>query len=179
MGRHSILGVVAAGALLALLGGCTPSTENTLLAESGLTKEDPKFFPSDDYLRNGKVFYRNGDFGKAELNYRKAVEVTPTDAEAWLGLAASYDQLRRFELADKAYARALALDGKNPTILNNAGYSQLLRGNTENARRLLLKAYEIDPGNPYIINNLALLGETSGTVKRVNSRDISGQAMPG
>jgi Flp pilus assembly protein TadD len=165
MGRKPIFGV-AAGAILTLLAGCNASTENSLLNESGLAMEDPKFFPSDDYLRKAKVHYRNGDYGQAEINYRKAVEVTPTDAEAWLGLAASYDQLRRFDLADNAYARALALDGKNPTILNNAGYSQLLRGNTERARQLLLKAYEIDPGNPYILNNLALLGETSETVKR-------------
>jgi len=168
MGRNLIWGVAALGALLALSAGCAPSTENSLLAESGLTTEDPKFFPSDDYLRKAKVHFRNNDYGKAELNFRKAVEVTPTDAEAWLGLAATYDQLRRFDLADNAYARALALDGKNSTILNNAGYSQLLRGNTEKARRFLLKAYEIDPGNPYIINNLALLGQTSETVKRAN-----------
>lgn len=168
MGGKPIYGVVAAGAVVALVAGCTPSTENSLLQESGLATEDPKFFPSDDYLRNGKVYYRNKDYGKAELSFRKAVEVTPADAEAWLGLAASYDQLRRFDLADKAYARALALDGKNSTILNNAGYSQLLRGNTEKARQYLLKAYEIDPGNPYILNNLALLGETSETVRRTN-----------
>jgi Flp pilus assembly protein TadD len=166
--RNLIYGVAAAGALVALMAGCAPSTENSLLAGSDLKVEDPKFFPSDDYLRAGKIHYRNKDYGKAELNFRKAVEVTPADAEAWLGLAASYDQLRRFDLADKAYERALALDGKNSTILNNAGYSQLLRGNTEKARQLLLKAYEIDPGNPYILNNLALLGETSETVRRSN-----------
>jgi Flp pilus assembly protein TadD len=168
VGRQLKQGVTAAIAVSALLAGCTPSTENSLLRESGLAMEDPKFFPSDDYLRKAKVYYRNSDYGQAELNFRKAVEVTPTDAEAWLGLAASYDQLRRFDLADKAYARALALDGKNSTILNNAGYSQLLRGNTEKARQLLLKAYEIDPGNPYILNNLALLGETSETIKRAD-----------
>lgn len=157
-----------AGVSLALLAGCAPSTENSMLKESGLAVEDPKFFPSDDHLRMAKVHFRNGDYGQAEFHFRKAVEVTPTDAEAWLGLAATYDQLRRFDLADKAYERALALDGKNPTILNNAGYSQLLRGNTEKARKLLLKAYEIDPENPYIINNLNLLGETFKSVKRTS-----------
>ncbi|TMJ35509.1 MAG: tetratricopeptide repeat protein, partial [Alphaproteobacteria bacterium] len=65
--------------------------------------EDPKFYPSDDYIRMGKVHFRNGDYGLAEQKFRKAVEVTPKDAEAWLGLAASYDQLRRFDLADNAY----------------------------------------------------------------------------
>ncbi len=103
----------------------------------------------------------------AEEKFRKAVEVTPKDAEAWLGLAASYDQLRRFDLADKAYDHVLQLASNNAIILNNAGYSQLMRGNIEGARRFLLRAYDIDPDNPYIVNNLALLGESKKTVKRV------------
>lgn len=149
------------------LAGCQPSAENRLLKESEMTLEDPKYFPSDEYVRMAKVHFRNGDFGLAEEKFRKAVEVTPKDAEAWLGLAASYDQLRRFDLADKAYDHVLQLASNNAIILNNAGYSQLMRGNIEGARRFLLRAYDIDPNNPYIVNNLALLGESKKTVKRV------------
>ena len=149
------------------LAGCQPSAENRLLKESEMTLEDPKYFPSDEYVRMAKVHFRNGDFGLAEEKFRKAVEVTPKDAEAWLGLAASYDQLRRFDLADKAYDHVLQLASNNAIILNNAGYSQLMRGNIEGARRFLLRAYDIDPDNPYIVNNLALLGESKKTVKRV------------
>ncbi len=151
-----------------MLAACQPSAENRLLQESGMTLEDPKFYPSDDYLRMGKVNFRARAYGLAEENFRKAVEVTPKDTEAWLGLAASYDQLRRFDLADKAYERVLALDGKNAIVLNNAGYSQLLRGNLAAARRLLLKAYEIDPENPYIANNIALLSESGRSLKRAS-----------
>ena len=158
--------VAAATLCIFVLAACQPSAENRLLQGSGMTMEDPKFYPSDEYIRLGKVHFRNGDYGLAEQNYRKAVEVTPKDAEAWLGLAASYDQLRRFDLADNAYKHVLVLGANNPVILNNTGYSQLLRGNIEEARRLLLKAYELDPTNPHIINNLALLGESGRTVKR-------------
>lgn len=148
------------------LTACQPSAENRLLKESGMKMEDPKFYPSDDYVRMGKVHFRNGDYGLAEEKFRKAVEVTPRDAEAWLGLAASYDQLRRFDLADNAYEKVFALASDNAVMMNNAGYSQLMRGNIEGARRFLLRAYELDPGNPYIQNNLALLGESKRTVKR-------------
>jgi Flp pilus assembly protein TadD len=151
-----------------MLAACQPSAENRLLQESSMTLEDAKFYPSDDYLRMGKVHFRARAYGLAEENFRKAVEVTPKDTEAWLGLAASYDQLRRFDLADKAYERVLALDGKNAIVLNNAGYSQLLRGNLAAARRLLLKAYEIDPENPYIVNNIALLAESGKSLKRAS-----------
>ena len=128
--------------------------------------EDPKFFPSDDNVRTAKVSFHNGDYGLAEKGFRKAVEVTPDDTEAWLGLAASYDQLRRFDLADEAYRHVMVLGKDNPVVLNNAGYSELLRGNLQSARKFLMKAYELDPQNPYIANNIALLGETEKTVKR-------------
>ena len=151
-----------------LVAGCQPSAENRLLQESGMTMEDPKFYPSDEYIRMAKVNFRNGDYGLAESNYRKAVEVTPKDAEAWLGLAASYDQLRRFDLADNAYEKVLQLGYNNAVVLNNAGYSQLLRGDLKSARRFLLKAYELEPENPYIVNNIALLGQSEKSVKRVD-----------
>lgn len=160
--------IILLSVLSAPLAGCQPSAENRLLNNSGMSMEDPKYYPSDDYLRMGKVYFRNGDYGLAEEKFRKAVEVTPKDAEAWLGLAASYDQLRRFDLADKAYEKVLTLASDNAVILNNAGYSQLMRGNVEGARRFLLRAYELDPQNPYIANNLTLLGESKRTVKRTN-----------
>ena len=155
-------------ALGLLVAGCQPSAENRLLLESGMTMEDAKFYPSDEYIRMAKVNFRNGDYGLAERNYRKAVEVTPKDAEAWLGLAASYDRLRRFDLADRAFERVLQLGYNNAAVLNNAGYSKLLRGDLKSARRFLLKAYELEPENPYIVNNLALLGESEKRVKRVS-----------
>src|SRR5258705_298744 len=162
-----------AGAVLVIIlsgtiAACQPSAENRLLAPSGMTMEDTKYYPSDDYIRMAKVNFRNGVYGLAETNFQKAVEVTPKDTEAWLGLAASYDQLRRFDLADNAYAKAMALGANKATVLNNEGYSQLLRGNLQSARRLMLKAYELDSNNPYINNNLALLGESEKNVKRTN-----------
>jgi tetratricopeptide (TPR) repeat protein len=91
--KYAVARFITISLLSALVAGCQPSAENRLLAESGQKMEDPKFYPSDDYLRMGKVHFRNGDYGLAEEKFRKAVEVTPKDAEAWLGLAASYDQL--------------------------------------------------------------------------------------
>ena len=150
----------------AILSACQPSIENRSLAGTGMAMEDAKFHPSDEFVRIAKVNFRNNQFGLAAQNYQKAVEIAPQDTEAWLGLAASYDQLRRFDLADKSYERVLVLGANNPIVLNNAGYSQLLRGNLTGARRFLLRAYELDPNNPVINNNIALLGESGKTIKR-------------
>ncbi len=166
MNSISFFNIAGAFLVSAFLSACQPSSENRLLQPSTTKIEDPQFYPSDNYLRTAKVGFHNGDFGLAEINFRKAVELEPKDVEAWLGLAATYDELRRFDLADAAYQKVLVLAPVNATVYNNAGYSQLLRGDLKKARFLLLKAYELEPDNPYIANNVALLGQSEKSIKR-------------
>ena len=121
--------------------------------------EDPM-----DQLSLGKRQYREGNYGLAEQHFRRVVEnerVPPQrKAEAWIGLAASYDRLKRFELADRAYKAALAIVGPTPEILNNQGFSYMLRGDYLRARAKLGQALEKDPTNPYIQNNIELLEQS-------------------
>ena len=88
----------------------------------------------------GKAQFREANYGLAEKHFRKAVELRADNAEAWMGLAASYDELGRFDFADRAYDQLLKVAGRKPQILNNMGYSQLLRGNKKKARVLLIEA---------------------------------------
>jgi Flp pilus assembly protein TadD len=116
--------------------------------------------PNDD-LALGKRLFREDSFGLAATHFRRAIEKGPStkdkDAEAWLGLAASYDRLHRFDLADRAYGRVTALLGLTPEILNNQGFSYLLRGDYKHARVALDAARVKDPDNIRIRNNLDLL----------------------
>jgi Flp pilus assembly protein TadD len=131
--------------------------------------EDPVYgsLPSEKWLDKGKKYYADGDYGLAERSFRKATEEDRNNAEAWLGLAASYDRLRRFDLADRAYKVVVKLVGNTPTVLNNLGYHYILRGDYAAARQALAAAQNADPGNPFIRNNLALISEpTMETTKR-------------
>jgi Flp pilus assembly protein TadD len=112
---------------------------------------------AEDELALGNKHFNAGNFTLAERHFRRAVELHPRDLEAWLGLAASYDRLRRFELADRAYDQAVKIAGPTAEILNNRGYSYILRGDAKRARETLLEAEGKDPGNTYIKNNLELL----------------------
>ena len=118
--------------------------------------EDP-----NDKLALGKRQFREGNYGLAELNFRRVVEEenvpAQRKAEAWVGLAASYDRLKRFDLADRAYHAAMGILGPTPEILNNHGFSYILRGDYRRARLKLTEAVEKDPTNPYIRNNIQLL----------------------
>ncbi len=122
--------------------------------------------PYDD-LSLGKKYFGTANFGLAEKHFRRAVELHPRDAESWVGLAASYDRLKRFELADRAYAQAIRIVGETPEIMNNRGFSYILRGDYRRARRTLEAAQARAPDNPYIRNNLQLLEKTQRRGKSI------------
>jgi Flp pilus assembly protein TadD len=134
-----------------------------------VTVQDPgdvRYYPSDEPLKLGVEHFNRGHYGIAERYFRDAVEKAPRDATAWTGLAASYDRLARFDLADRAYRMAIRLRGETPELLNNLGYSYMLRGDYPAARRKFLKALAHDPGNPTILNNLDLLNGSGRSVER-------------
>ncbi len=130
----------------------------------------PKLLGRDRYddLSLGKKYFRSANFGLAEKHFRRAVELHPRDAEAWVGLAASYDRLKRFDLADRAYGQAAGIIGETPEIMNNRGFSYILRGDYRRARRTLEAARAKAPDNPYIQNNLQLLEKIQRRGKSVN-----------
>jgi tetratricopeptide (TPR) repeat protein len=132
------------------------------LATPGLLGDDP-----NDDLQIAKRHFRANQFGLAEKSFRSAVEKHPRDAEAWVGLAASYDRLRRFDLADRAYQQAIGIVGRSPEVLNNMGFSYILRGDYGRAQKILLEARAKAPGNPYIEANLRLLEESGHDGKAV------------
>lgn len=167
-------GEQAATAMAAEAGSADPNSPfaaNAMAADPEVPPNaaEPRLLGSDPYdnLSLGKKQYLANNFGLAEKHFRKAVEKHPNDVEGWLGLAASYDRLRRFDLADRAYKQAILLVGPTAAILNNQGYSYMLRGDYRRARQKLLAAQRKDPGNKFIANNLRLLDESARTAKGV------------
>jgi Flp pilus assembly protein TadD len=142
--------------LSVLLSACSGNPGDLELMAAA---EPPLFgsLPSERALSKGKRYYRDGDYGLAEQSFRLAIEEDRNNSEAWLGLAASYDRLRRFDQADRAYKVLFKMVGQTPTVLNNRGYHYILRGDYASARQTLAAAQAADPGNPFIRNNLSLL----------------------
>lgn len=108
-------------------------------------------------IERGQRHYAEGRYGLAEHQFRNAVEHDPQNVDAWLGLAASYDRMRRFDLSERAYRAAHKLEPGNAAVLNNMGYSYLLQGKIKKARKRLRQAERLDPTNPSIRANLALM----------------------
>jgi len=157
--------------LAAAVSGCDTIHQGVAGLDSppSPTVQDPDeviYYPSDQPLKMGLEHFERGNFGVAERYFREAVEKAPKDVTAWVGLAATYDRIGRFDLADKAYVTAIRLNGQTVQILNNQGYSYMLRGDLARARTTFLKAYRLEPNNPLIVNNLALLNSSQKFIQR-------------
>lgn len=147
---------MAAMATILMVTGC--STSNVDTTKTTAIPPVAKDVSSSDLVQ-GKVQFREANYGLAEQHFRKAVELKADNAEAWMGLAASYDELGRFDFADRAYDQLLKVAGRKPQIINNMGYSQFLRGNRKKAKALLLEA-KAGMSDPTVVNaNLALLNK--------------------
>ena len=182
VGKRCVKGLVCAACAVALSGcfgvdqpppdvseGVPPITTAVVQRDA-----DVQYYPSDEPLRLAIENFNRGYFGVAERYFRDAVEKAPKDGSAWIGLAASYDRLGRFDLADRAYTEAIRLEGETTAILNNRGYSYMLRGDLISARKVLLKAYEREPANPLILNNIKLLNSSARFIARAPDRQPPG-----
>lgn len=177
-----VLSMMTAGALMISLAGCetdstlstfTP-TRPTVTPPPTATVEQPanvQYYPSDEPLRLGLEYYNRGIYGIAEKYFRDAVEKAPRDVTAWIGLAATYDRIGRFDLADRAYRVAVKLAGNTIEILNNEGYSYMLRGDYIAARKKFEQAYAREPNNPTVLNNLKLLNGSAKAIQRPRDSD--------
>jgi Flp pilus assembly protein TadD len=174
--------LIVAGALALGLAGCEsdsvllsilkpvpappPPTETPPPTPTIEQPADVQYYPSDEPLRLGLEHFNRGHFGIAERYFRDAVEKAPKDVTAWVGLAATYDRIGRYDLADRAYASAVKLSGETIELLNNQGYSYMLRGDYPAARKKFLKAYAREPNNPTVLNNLRLLNGSTRAIDR-------------
>lgn len=167
-GRFSVGAGVVALALMALpLSAC--SSASGLVGNSSFGNNKLQVAEIDgigDYtaeraLREARAHFRNNDFGHSAALYKRAAELDPRNAEAFVGLSASYDRLGRFDLSDRVYASLYELAGGTAQYYNNVGYSYLLRGNVSAALTNFRKAQKLDPDNVVIANNIQLLANAA------------------
>lgn len=145
--RALVLVCICATVTLAGCGATAP--EATRLA---LPASVPDVAPGGEIEAARKAFAA-GNFGYAARYFENAEK----GAEACLGLAASYDWLYRFDLADPAYDRCARATGESFAYHNNRGFSYLLRGDTDRAAASFERARALRPGDAVIRTNLRIL----------------------
>jgi tetratricopeptide (TPR) repeat protein len=135
-----------------LLGGCAAGAGEgrPVLAMDG------QHLDASDPVERGRALVLTGQYGLAIEGLSEAVARDPGNARALSLLAISYAQVKRFDLADRYHAQALEIDPSSVVVLNNWGYSYLVRGDDSRATDLLARAAAANDGRSIVTANLAL-----------------------
>lgn len=96
------------------------------------------------------------DYAQARTLVSKAVKLPGATWRAWNAQGVMCDAERDWACADRAYENAFVLSPEQPDLLNNKGWSLMLRGAPAPALELFEEAAEIDPKDARIANNLEL-----------------------
>lgn len=164
--RRAVRFGIVAMATAVLIGGCSSMGGLSTWGDNKLSVAEVKnieAYTAEGALAEGREHFRNGNYGHSATFYKRAAEMQPNSVEAYVGLGASYDQLGRFDLADRVYASLYELSGGTAQYHNNVGYSYMLRGNLTAALTSFRKARSIDPDNLVVANNMQLLANVAAS----------------
>jgi len=106
--------------------------------------------------RAGISAFHLGDLHRSGAALAAATAIPGASWRAWNARGAVADHRRDWAEADIAYDRALQLAPENAIVLNNRGWSLLLRGSWAEALPLLERSAELAPGVRRIADNLEL-----------------------
>lgn len=141
---------------------------------------DPTY--ADAYNLRGLIYMRLNDLGQAEESFRRALGIRSSDPNMLHNYALLLCQQQKYTEADKFFVQALGnpmYTARNKTLMAQ-GLCQARAGQNEQAEQTLLRAYELDAGNPVVGYNLADLLMRRGELKRaqfyirrINNSDLA------
>jgi len=95
---------------------------------------------SDINLELGADYFRKGNLRAAKEKLDRAVEQNPRNARAHAAAGLLYDQLNDPKTSDAHFDKAVALDPRNPEILNNYAVILCKRGKAEQGEKYFVRA---------------------------------------
>ncbi len=141
---------------------------------------DPGY--ADAYNLRGLIYMRLNEYAQAENSFRRALGVRPNDPsvlhnQAWLQCLQ-----QKYAEADQNFVRVLsqpAYPAKDKTLMAQ-GLCQARAGQLAQAEQTLVRAYELDAGNPIVGYNLAHMllqrGEAAKAqfyIRRLNNSEMA------
>ena len=141
---------------------------------------DPNF--GEAYNLRGLIYANLGDDALAEESFQRALQINPRDADTmhnygWLPLPAEALSPRSTALFRQALA-VPQLPPAPPRTLLTQGVCQAYAGQLAEAERALVRAYELDPTNPFTAVNLSEVLYRRGDYERARFYIRRVNAMP-
>jgi tetratricopeptide (TPR) repeat protein len=100
-----------------------------------------------EYVRHGKTLYTSGDFVKASLEFKSALQINPAGAEAQFYLGLIAEKKRDVAAAAAAFRKAAANDPKNVEAQLKAGQFALMGGDAATAKSFADRVVTLSPDN--------------------------------
>lgn len=116
----------------------------------------------------GLIYTALRDLRLAEDSFQQALRLDPRDGDTWHNLGWMYCQDGRYPASFDAFQRALQTPGYRAAARTWLawGVCQARAGQSAEAERALLRAFELEPTNPVTMYNLALLLWQRGDLPR-------------
>jgi Flp pilus assembly protein TadD len=117
----------------------------------------------------GLVMCLSGRENEAVPLLKKTVAEFPKSWRAWNALGGAYDDQRKWAEADDAYAHAMAASDAPAMVINNRGYSYLLRNRLDEATADFVEALRQRPDLEVARTNLRLAMAMKGEYARATA----------
>jgi hypothetical protein len=147
--KRTLYSRVALLTVFVATSGCTSSAKRTALPEG------TRFTAATDASSVAAArLLADGNYGLAIEMYRRILVATPDDAVAVEGLALCYDHLRRYDLSDVYFQKALALAPRNDAFYRAYAASLTAQGRDDAAAlldvdmRTMLASVTATPATP-------------------------------
>jgi Tfp pilus assembly protein PilF len=119
-----------------------------------------RLFPNQAMVHylNGIGHFNKKEYPQAIKAINRAVDMQPDDngellAEMYSTLGDIYNVVKQYDLCDTSYKKALKLDPKNPTVLNNYSYYLSVRGTRlSDAEEMSKQSLMIRPDEPTFLD---------------------------
>ena len=99
------------------------------------------------YFERGKALFEEGNFVKAELEFKNVLQIDPKDADAWYMLGQVAEKNREWRNAFGAYAGALDADAGHVPAMVAQGHLYRLSGANDKAMEAAETALRLAPGD--------------------------------
>jgi len=127
----------------------------TIKAIIELKKKSGGAIESEEYAAEGWKLWQQRKFAEAERMFERAVQLDPTNTNAWNGLGWSRFNQGKPLAAKVSFEKCVALEPKHAAALNGLGWIAKNEGKTEVAIACWEKAIEAVPSATAALNGLA------------------------
>ncbi|MCD6452541.1 MAG: tetratricopeptide repeat protein [Acidobacteria bacterium] len=126
--------------LILLLSACA-----THKAPSPPVSVNPPLKDFNFYLRQGNWFLRHKDYGKAIIQFNKAIALKPNSAKAHNLLGIAYFQRKDYDLAKEQFEKAIKITPSYAEAFNNLGSLYFITRKLDKAEEMFKKSLAISP----------------------------------